>query len=322
MGKVRFGILGCANVARKAFLPALLSSNCAYPIAVASRTKAKAQEYAALFSCEAVEGYDNLLIRDDIDAVYIATPIGLHAQLAIKAAESGKHVLCEKTLARNVEESQLIYEACKRNNVALLEGFSYQFHPQHQEVRDIIEKGQIGNPILFQAWFGFPPLQSQHRYDSALGGGALLDAGTYTVHSARRFFGREPLRVWASLDDGDQPVEIHGSVILDFGGGQTALLAFGFDNMYRNSYSIWGTKGQVTLNRAFSVPANFAPTIILEKQGRQEERTVAPYDQFKGEIEVFCAGLNDPDRRRAWREDALAQAKVLASVFRCARAET
>jgi hypothetical protein len=112
----------------------------------------------------------------------------------------------------------------------------------------------------------------------------------------------------------DKPVDIHGSVLLDFENSQTALLAFGFDNMYQNSYSIWGTKGLVTLTRAFSIPPSFSPTIILEQQGYREERTLAPYDQFSGEIEMFSVGIYDPDRCRRWRIDSLNHAIVLEKI--------
>lgn len=313
--KLRFGIIGCASIARKAFLPALTKSTTADLLAVASRSSKKAKSFASFFDCEAVHGYDALLARDDIDAVYIATPIGTHAEWSIASARAGKHVLCEKTLSINVDETRRILDACEKYNVALFEGFVYQFHPQHAAVREIVEQGRIGEPILFQAWFGFPPLKrSNHRYDPMLGGGALMDAGTYTVHAARHFFNREPVRVQASLNYMDKPVDIHGSVLLDFDNRQTAFLAFGFDNMYRNSYSIWGTKGQITLTRAFAVPSSIFPTIILEQQSYREEQILSPYDQFSGEIEMFSVGFNDPDKRRSWREDSLNHALVLEKI--------
>ena len=122
------------------------------------------------------------------------------------------------------------------------------------------------------------------------------------------------MRTEACLHRLGHPVEIHGSVLLDFENGQTAQLAFGFNNMYKNSYSVWGTEGQVTLTRAFSIPPTFSPTVILERQSYREEHVLPPYDQFLGEIETFSAGVNDPERRRSWREDSFAQAQVLRAV--------
>ena len=315
MDKVRFGVIGCAGIASKAFLPALKSSAWAEPVMVASLCLEEAQQCADEFGCEAVDGYDDLLARGGVDAIYIATPIGLHAEWAMAAAQAGCHVLCEKSLARDVEETRHILEACELNGVALFEGFTYQFHTQHAAVRAAVDEGRVGEPVLFQAWFGFPPLNDDNfRYVPELGGGALLDAGAYTVHMARRFFGREPVRAHGCLHHGNRRVDIRGSALLDFGAGQTAQLAFGFDNVYRNSYAVWGTKGQVTLSRAFSIPPSFAATLILEQQGYREEQTLKPFDQFAAEIEGFCRGLNNPQTRTAWREDALAQALALEMI--------
>lgn len=314
MKKTRFGIIGCASIARRAFIPALQKSSAAQLVAVASRTRQKANEFAALFDCDAVEGYDTLLAREDIDAVYIATPVGLHAEWALAAARAGKQILCEKTLARNSEETRRVMEMCEASGIAIFEGFAYQFHPQHTMLRRMVEEGQIGRPVLFKAWFGFPPIDSPHRYDPALGGGALLDAGTYTVHAARHFFCREPLRVQAILHHACNLVEIHGSVLLDFGHGQSAHLAFGFDNMYQNTYSIWGTEGVITAKRAFSLPPTFSPVVVTERQNLRKEKYIPPCDYFLEEIEMFVQGSSDPTTRRKWREDALGQAQVLESI--------
>jgi len=313
--KLRFGIIGCGGIARKAFLPAIETCDCAQAVAVASLRMEDAEQCALQFGCEAVEDYEAVLSRDDIDAVYIATPNGLHAELAVAAAQAGRHVLCEKPLAVDVDQTRRIVEVCGENGVALLEGFAYQFHPQHAGLRAMVEDGHIGEPVLLQAWFGFPPLDAGNfRYCPELGGGALLDAGSYTVHVARRFFGREPLHVHACLDKGNKQVEIYGAALLDFGQGQTAQLSFGFNHSYRNSYGIWGTEGLITLTRAFSIPPTFAPTLVLERQSCREERTLAPFDQFAGEIESFCRGLRDSATRKMWYDDAIQQAAVLEAV--------
>ena len=235
MSVTKFGVLGCAAIARKAFIPALHKSPHADLAAVASRSQEKADKFAREFNCRAVVGYGNLLNDERIDAVYIALPTGLHAQWTIAAAKKKKHVLCEKTFTTDLKETKAALEACEQHNVALYEGFAYVFHPQHDYVRTAIEKGLIGKPNLFEAKFGFPPLDSPIRYSEALGGGALLDVGTYTLHAARQFYGREPIGCHATLDNDDQEVDVQGSVLLDFGEGQTAQLAFGFVNQYSDT---------------------------------------------------------------------------------------
>lgn len=271
-----------------------------------------AEEMTSIFGGEPVSSYKDLVKREDIDAVYIATPNKTHSKLAIAVAENGKHLICEKPLAHNLQTTRKIISICEENSVALLEGFTYQFHPQHKALGKLVAEDCIGEPVLFQAKFGFPPLNRDNfRYQKELGGGALLDAGSYTIHAARRFFGCEPTNVYAVSNRQRHEVDIHGSVLLDFGSCKTATLAFGFDNYYQNTYSIWGTKGKVSLTRAFSISETFAPMIILERQSYREEHTIPPYNQFVGEIEAFCAGLNDKDTHRAWRNDALGQAQTL-----------
>jgi len=320
MDSVRFGIIGCGGIARRAFLPAVAALDEVHVMAVASQNIEKARRCASETGCEAEETYDSLLNRSDLDAVYIATPTGMHTEWAVKAAQRGLHVLCEKSLAPSLAEVELIIQAGEKNNVSVLEGFAYQFHSQHSFVRNMVQEGQIGQPVVMQAWFGFPPLDPQNfRYDKNLGGGALLDAGAYTVHIARRFYGREPVQVFSTLDVSSSGVDIHGSVLLDFGLGQTAHLAFGFDNMYKNSYQIWGTEGTLSLSRAFSIPPKLPPVLVLERQDFKEEITLPPSDQFVAEINHFCKGISDTETRIMWVTDARNQARVMRAIQDCAQ---
>ena len=312
MNKIRFGVIGCGYISRKAFIPALINSNSADLVAVASRSIEKAEAYAKEFNCVPFDNYIALLSRQDINAVYIATPPSTHEKIIIAAAAEGKHILCEKPLTVSYNSAKKIVSYCKNSNVGIFEGFMYQFHSQHQKVRDLVNRGQIGKPILFTASFGFPPLENNnYRYRSELGGGALLDAGSYVIHAARHFFNREPIDIHSTIYKNGCEVDIHGAALLDFGDSQTAQLSFGFNNYYRNTYSIWGTKGQITVERAFSVPAALQPKIIVEKQDYYEEIECDPEDQFVKEIEYFCKGLISESIVNAWQNDALTQAKLI-----------
>ncbi len=314
MSVVRFGIIGCGSIAQRAFAPALAASESAELVAAASRSMDTASAFTAACGGKPVEGYAALLELEDVDAVYIALPIGLHAEWSIAAAESGKHVLCEKTLAMDLAQTDAILKAAEAAGTALLEGFMYQFHTQHRAVRELIESGAIGEPRVFHSWFGIPPLRSERPYSRELGGGVLLETGTYPVHAARSFHGGMPRTVSAILNDAGREVEIHGNVLLDFGHGRTASLAFGFDNFYRNTYSIWGSEGLVTLTRAYSPPATFQPSLVLEKQDLVESRVLPACDHFRAEIDAFCAGLDDARTKRRWAEDAREHARLLAEI--------
>ena len=222
------------------------------------------------------------------DAVYISTPNAVHAETVFLAAKNKKHILCEKSLGINLKEVEEMVQCCKENNVALFEGFMYQFHTQHQFVKKLIQDGEIGIPFHFQASFGFPPInENDFRYKKELGGGVVLDAGSYPIHSARHFFGKEPISSNAILENEGHEVEIRGTVLLNFGKSRTASLIFGFNNMYQSKYSIWGTKGMITLDRAYAVPSNFNPTCILEKQGFKEVYTLNACDHFIEENKIF-----------------------------------
>ena len=202
MNKIRFGVIGCGYISRKAFIPALKKSNLAELVVVASRDKDKAKSFSVEFACDAEKDYNTLLRRNDIDAVYIATVPSTHEKIILSAAKNGKHILCEKPLTVSYNSAKKIVNHCNNYGVGIFEGFMYQFHSQHQKVRDIVNEGGIGKPILFQAQFGFPPLdKDNYRYRRDLGGGALLDAGSYTIHAARHFFQREPTKVYSVINN-------------------------------------------------------------------------------------------------------------------------
>jgi len=312
MDKIRFGVIGCGYIARKAFIPALKKSKYAELVAVASRNSNKAKSFSVEFECDYENNYELLLNRNDISAVYIATVPSTHEEIILSAAKNGKNILCEKPLTVSYNSAKKIVDYCKRKKIGILEGFMYQFHSQHQIVQNIINKGKIGTPISMQAQFGFPPLKSDNfRYNKELGGGVLLDAGSYTLHIARKFFQKEPVGVYSVIDYNKDGIDVHGTVLLNFRKGQTATLSFGFDNYYRNNYSVWGTEGYISVMRSFSIPATFKPRIILEKQDYYEEIECDPEDQFVKEIEYFCKGLISESIVNAWQNDALTQAKLI-----------
>jgi len=312
--KLRFGVIGLGYVAVRSVIPAIINCKNSTLISVYDIDNEKTKNEAISFNCHSSKSLEDLLSQD-IDAVYISTPIGTHFDIAMQAANAGKHLLCEKSLTISYNETKILVDECEKRGLALMEGFMYQFHTQHKEVRDVIEAGVIGKPLLFQAWFGFPPLAKDNfRYSKKLGGGAILDAGAYTVHVARTFFGREPISVHSSLNSDEYEVEINGSVLMDFGNGQTASLAFGFNNYYKNSYSIWGSKGQLSLDRAFSVPVNYKSKLTIEKQDNIEIRTLPSCDHFLEEVKYFSDNIDNLEIWNKWFNDILKQAIILEKI--------
>jgi predicted dehydrogenase len=296
-------------------MPAIKATNEFELIAVASRTKEKAETFAEKFSCEAIEGYSNLLSRDDIDAVYIPLPTGLHEEWIIKTLKKGKHVLAEKSLATDYISAMKIINEAESRQLLVMENYMFQYHNQHSFVQKLIKDGEIGDVHFFKSSFGFPPRSKDDiRYSKKLGGGALLDAGGYVVKAAQLFLcpdltlGGAFLRYDRQLD-----VDIYGGAILKNNKDQIAHVSFSFDNYYQCSYEIWGNKGKITADRAFTPPPNFAPTILLEKQYHKQEFAITPDNHFINILKEFHRAIQEKDFHRHW-EDALMQANLLNQI--------
>ena len=190
----------------------------------------------------------------------------------------------------------------------------YQFHAQHAIKNQLIADGAIGEPQLFQGWFGFPPIaDTNFRYKKSLGGGCVLDSCTYLVHSARHFYGCEPEHVYAVLSKEEgREVETHATILLDFGKGRVANLVSGFNNNYKSQQVIWGNKGLLSLERAYALPPDFQSTLTIETQDGITQHQMPACNHFEEEMRYFVA--NCATSAAAWRNEFLRQAKVLMQI--------
>jgi predicted dehydrogenase len=136
--KLKFGIIGCSSISERSMIPAIQKSDSAELVMIGSRSETKAQEFAKKFGCDKFGTYENVLDDDTIDAVYISTPIGTHEEWSTKAAEVGKHILCEKSSTTSFESAKKMVDCCIDNKVRIMEGFMFRFHPQHKKVKDLI----------------------------------------------------------------------------------------------------------------------------------------------------------------------------------------
>ena len=185
---------------------------------------------------------------NSIDCIYIPLPTGLHYEWTIKALNAGKHVLCEKSLATTPNEVLLMIKAAQKNKKILFENFMFPFHSQFSFVKSKIENFFIGDLRLFKSTFCFPIFDenSNIRYNKSLGGGALLDAGAYTLMAAQIFMG-DSLKIESSYLNIINEVDFHGSAILTNENNVIGNIYFGFDNFYQNNIEIYGTKGSIVL---------------------------------------------------------------------------
>ena len=313
---IKFAVVGCGNVALRYSIPAIIDCKSSQLVVCVNRSEKPKEKIEKEFKIPFETSFEKALERYDFDAVYISTPNAKHAETVFLAAKNNKHILCEKPLGINLSEVEKMVQCCKENNVALFEGFMYQFHTQHQFVTNIIQDGEIGIPFYFQGSFGFPPInKNDFRYKKELGGGAVLDAGSYTIHAARHFFGKEPISSHAILENEGHEVYIRGTVLLNFGNSQTASLTFGFNNMYQSKYTIWGTKGMITLERAYALSPDFSPTCILEKNGFKEVYNLEPCNHFIEEIKYFNDNYKNEQMKTDWYNEAVNQSKALENLY-------
>jgi NDP-hexose-3-ketoreductase len=288
--KVGVGLWGLGNHARRNVLPALRESSRAQLKGV---TTLEPDVLVTVAEKEGVTAYpdpEEMLHDDDIQAVYLAVPTGLHHEIGVKILGAGKHLWCEKPLATTHRERGELLSLGERMGLGVLECTMFQDHPQFQRIKSIVTSGQLGQIRSMSARFGFPHLPpSDFRYRSELGGGALLDAGFYPISAARLLL-PGPLQVLGSriLTEDPHEVDTRGAAFLATPGGANAFLEWGFGMAYRNEIEIWGKEGSLFAGRVFSKPPTLETTIRLVKQsGKVEEEEVGAANHFTRMLDRF-----------------------------------
>lgn len=316
--EIRLGVLGCADVATRRVLPAVATTPGIRLHAVASRTAGKAEEMTRRFGGIPVVGYQALLDRDDIDAVYLPLPPALHREWIVRALRAGKHVLAEKPLTTSAADTKSAVALAQHQDLVLMENFMFLRHTQHDAVRELIAEGMIGEPRAFAATFTIPARpRGDIRHRAELGGGALLDVGGYPVRVAQLFFG-QALRVRGAtlLRDAEVGVDTGGAALLADGDGVTAQLTFGLAHVYTSRYSFLGSCGRLTLDHAFTTPATHRPIVRLERQDHREDRTLPAHDQYAGSVGAFADAVRGRGKRGI--DAMLRQAELIDEIRVCA----
>lgn len=280
--KVRWGILGSASITRRRFLPALHKSAKSVALAVASRDASRAQDFASEFNIPRPYGsYDDLLADPDVEVVYIPLPNELHAEWTIKAADAGKHILCEKPMAVSGEEAVRMAEHCKKRSVLLMEGFMYRLNPRTIKIKEVVKNGALGEIKTVIAQFGFTIDPQNTRLNSSRGAGSLMDVGCYCINISRHVFNEQPL--WAMASQQIHP--IHGcdtstTAVLGFSGDRTALISCGFENSFRSSLEIIGTAGVLKAEPFFTPPNEGISSFSIRSNNETEVFESSAVDQF------------------------------------------
>jgi predicted dehydrogenase len=324
--KLRFGIISTSYHYSLRVHDQIVGSQKVEPVAVASRSLDKARAYAADHEIPRAYGsYEELLADPEIDAVFNPLPNFLHAEWVIKAAEAGKHSLCEKPMGDDAEQVRAMAAACQANGVLLSEAFMFRFATRNNRAREIIASGELGRIWTVKASFSFniPRSPRNIRHYPEMAGGALADAGCYTVAATRFLLGAEPVAVLSSMHVDDEfGVDMSGSGILEFPGGPTAVITYSMEDAGTQQIEVIGSSGRMVLDQ-FVVSAREPGTISVRAHRSDVERIehFPPGLVYRAEFETFADAVRGDAELPFDQRDAIAQARVLDALRESNRLE-
>jgi predicted dehydrogenase len=322
--QVGYAVIGVGHIAQVAVLPAFRHAMNSKLVALVSSDAEKRRKLSRRYGCDAyaMEDLDEVLDRPDVDAVYIAEPNDKHADFAVRCADEGVHVLCEKPLGISEEECRRMIDACDRSGVKLMTAYRLHFEPSNLRAIQLIEEGRIGEPRFFSSTFAYQVKAGNIRTSAERGGGAIWDLGVYCINAARYLFHADPVEVFAQRVDrpGDPRfAEVHEgmSVLLKFPGDRAAQFVVSFGSFEQGQYRIVGTRGEIVLENAYEY---VGPRVMQVKTGAgARTRKFRPGDQFGPELFAFSRAILrnlpvEPDG-----EEGLRDVRVIAAVLKSAR---
>lgn len=319
--KLRWGVLSTASIGRRSVNPAIRQSKNGDLLAVASRDAERARAFATETGIERHYGSYEALLRDsEIDAIYIPLPNALHREWSMKAAEHGKHVLCEKPLALNAAECREMEAAAQANDTLLMEAFMYRFHPRIQHVARQAQSGALGAVRSIRSTFTFR-LTRPHdvRFVQELGGGALYDVGCYCVNVSRTLAGVEPEEVQALANWGLSGVDHELAGVMRFPGGLLAHFDCALSMDRRETVEVAGVEASLAMDAVF-VPGVAASTVTERRGGAVTTHEVAGANQYVLMVEHFADCVMGRETLRYPASEAAANMAVIDALYRSARA--
>jgi predicted dehydrogenase len=324
-GKVKWGVLGVASIATRKVIPGMQKGEWSEIAAIASRDLRKAKQAARkLGIAKAYGSYEELLADTEIEAVYNPLPNHLHVPWSVKAAEAGKHVLCEKPLSLTVAEARTLLAARERCGVKIGEAFMVKTHPQWLRTRELIRKGVIGELRAIVGMFSYFNRDPENvRSKVEWGGGGMLDIGCYPITTSRFIFEEEPVRVAGLIErDPDFKTDRLASVILEFPSGQ-AVFTCGTQLVHYQRMQFLGTKGRIEIEIPFNAPPDRACRVFVD-DGRDvfgagiRIETIPACDQYTVQGDAFSRAIREGGEVPVPLEDAIANMAVIEAVFRAA----
>lgn len=324
---VRWGVLGCSGIGKSRTIPGLLSCENAELYAIAGRNEEKLKVYAEPFAPKKLyTDYQALLDDENVDAVYLPLPNGIHMEWVKKAAAAGKHILCEKPMALTEEQVREMFAAAKEHGVLLEEAYAYRHAQLVQKVKEIVDSGAIGRIRYLESKHStFDTNRSGIRYQKGNGGGAVYDVTCYNVSLASYLFGKYPedMSVYCGFDK-ETGVDVSDAVMLRYEEGVTAMLYAGLDAYRRGCYSILGETGRIDVDHKFnsSGVCHIRVSTGARPQGAEyvdettTEYTIWVDDNYKKEIELFSDAVLNGSALTVSEEESLRTARVCDAIRR------
>lgn len=321
--KLRWGVLGCASIAKRAVIPGLAASRFNEVTAIASRDENKARETAEELEIPVSYGtYEALLEDPSIDAVYIPLPNHLHKEWSIRAAEAGKHVLCEKPIALTAAEAAEMAGAAEKAGVLLAEAFMYRHHPRYDMIQELIGNGSIGEIRAIHSSFTFNSSGNTGnvRFRRDWGGGSIYDIGCYPINAARLLLNREPeaVTVQAFFSPEHDHVDMMASGLIEFGGSVSLTFDCGMWAAGRNPLEIIGSEGMIEVPHAYSIPEGRAD-FFLTSGGERKEIKVPEANAYSEQGDRFAEAVFSGQPLRFGPDDAVRNMKVIDACLLSAR---
>jgi predicted dehydrogenase len=323
--KLRWGVLSTANIGLKKVIPGMQKGRLTTIAAIASRDLGKAREAAKALDIPTAYGsYEELLADPNIDAIYNPLPNQFHVPWTIKAAEAGKHVLCEKPLSLTVAEAETLLEVRARTGVKIGEAFMIRSYPQWLRLRELLDERRIGELRSIAGVFSYfnnDPANIRNQVEA--GGGALMDIGCYLIHASRYAFGQQPSRVVGLIDrDPATHIDRLTSAILDFAGGQS-IFTCSTQMVPDQRIHFFGTTGRMEIEIPFNAPPDRPTRLFIDTTGdlfgggiTTEEFPVC--DQYTLQGDAFSKAVLGNTEVPVSLEDAIGNMAVIEGVFKSA----
>jgi predicted dehydrogenase len=333
---MKFGIIGCGGIADRRTIPGMLKSKEVSIAVVEDISEQLAQDVAKKYNIATYcTSEDELLRNDDVEAVYIGTPVWVHGDQIRKAADAGKHILCEKPLASSIKETENLIDYCEKKNVVLQVGFMMRYHGYHIKAKEMVESKAIGNPVMgrgqLTCWY--PPMENNWRQDPEKGGGgALMDMAIHTVDILRYLFGDvSAVSSFNGTETHGYAVEDSGVMLLKFENGAYGVCDSFFnipDEAAKGVLEVYGTKGSLMAEGTISQVAGGTMVAYLQGEDKgydaQQDRSgIEPVkvkadlkDMYMAEVEDFIDSVENKRKPMNSGEEALKNFAIIQAAYK------